>query len=92
MHWHDRSEKGREVFSLLSEYLNPELPPTLAMRWKPTWPTARLASNLPRVFSGSWNFAAATRQARTSDLRPYLARLIDYCRQAWFFAERTISL
>jgi hypothetical protein len=24
---HDRSEKCREVFSLLSEYLNPELPP-----------------------------------------------------------------
>lgn len=45
MEAHERSEKCKEVFSLLSEYLDLELPRMPAKKWKLTFPAVRHAWN-----------------------------------------------
>jgi hypothetical protein len=61
MESHERTERCKEIFALLSDYLNLELPPdACAGKSKLTSLAGRLASNSTKAFVRLWNFAIVT--------------------------------
>src|SRR5712691_8854042 len=94
MESHERTEKCKEVFALLSEYLNLELPPDACQEIGTHLAGCPVASSLPKAFARPWSSAAVTgrpncrspwkeRAGATPRRLPKDARLSEKPRQLW---------